>query len=172
MFGIKNNKLEAWFETLPIDIRKKLEETSPDKWNGVLVEILAGKVKGEEKKEVKSSKSSTEEDKLTSFAKSMGAISVAMIQREFSVEEKKAEELLNNLEQKGIAEHGELHAIRKVYNSDADIDIDDVTVSGIVNHLLEHQTISEEVLKNKFALSDSVAPIMLDALQESGFISS
>lgn len=99
-------------------------------------------------------------------------MSLAILQRELKIDEVKAKGIMADLEQKGIVEHGEMQGIRKVFNPTDELEIDDSVVSDIVAHLLEHQTISEEILKNKFAVSEVAIPIVLDALEESGFISS
>lgn len=171
MFGIKSTKLEAWFAGLPADTRKKLEETTPEKWNTVLVSILSDSLKEEKVKPVKQDKGDAQIDEATKVVKNLGAASVAIIERELSIDTQKAQEILTELEQKGIVETGEPNSIRRVYNADHEEEIDEETVSAIVAHLLEQQTISAEVLKNKFALSEKVIPVVLDSLEQSGFIS-
>ncbi len=171
MFGIKSTKLEAWFESLPADTRKKLEETTPDKWNVVLASILSNTLQAKEVKPAKVEKSDDTVDQAAKAVKDLGAASVSILMRELSVDEAKAIEILKELEQKGIVETGELHSIRRVYNANREEEVDDETVAAIVAHLLEHQTISAEVLKNKFALNEKVIPVVLDSLEQSGFIS-
>ena len=116
-------------------------------------------------------KKTSEDDVATKLAKKLGVLSLAILQRELKVDEAKAKEIMADLEQKGIVEHGEAQAIRKVFNPNEELEIDEAVISDIVAHLIEHQTISAEILKNKFAVSEVAIPIVLDALEESGFIS-
>lgn len=171
MFGIKSNKLEEWFASLPASTRKKLEDSTPDQWNAVLAGVLTEKLSTNDEQPVTDTKKSVGDDEATKLAKKLGVMSLAILQRELTVDEAKAKEIMADLEQKGIVEHGDAHAIRKVFNPTDELEIDDAVVADIVAHLLEHQTISAEVLKNKFAVSEVAIPIVLDALEESGFIS-
>ncbi len=172
MFGIKSNKLEEWFASLPASTRKKLEDSTPDQWNAVLVGVLTEKLSPKDEQPAADSKKTSEDDAATKLAKKLGVLSLAILQRELKVDEAKAKEIMADLEQKGIVEHGEAQAIRKVFNPNEELEIDEAVISDIVAHLIEHQTISAEILKNKFAVSEVVIPIVLDALEESGFISS
>lgn len=172
MFGIKSNKLEAWFASLPVAIRKKLEDSTPDQWNAVLAGVLTEKLSTKDEQPAADSKKIAADDEATKLAKKLGVMSLTILQRELKIDEVKAKGIMADLEQKGIVEHGEMQGIRKVFNPTDELEIDDSVVSDIVAHLLEHQTISEEILKNKFAVSEVAIPIVLDALEESGFISS
>lgn len=171
MFGIKSNKLETWFASLPAAIRTKLEEATPDQWNAVLAGVLTEKLSAKEENSAPATKKESGNEEAVKLAKKLGVMSLAILQRELAVDEVKAREIMADLEQKGIVEHGEAKAIRKVFNPNGELEIDDEVIEDIVAHLLEHQTISAEILKNKFAVSEAAIPIVLDALEESGFIS-
>lgn len=171
MFGIKSNKLEEWFASLPASTRKKLEDSTPDQWNAVLAGVLTEKLTSKDEQPAPDSRKTAGDDEATILAKKLGVMSLAILQRELKIDEAEAKGIMADLEQKGIVEHGEAQAIRKVFNPSDELEIDDAVVADIVAHLLEHQTISAEILKNKFAVSEVVIPIVLDALEESGFIS-
>lgn len=65
MFGIKSNKLEAWFASLPVAIRKKLEDSTPDQWNAVLAGVLTEKLSTKDEQPAADSKKIAADDEAT-----------------------------------------------------------------------------------------------------------
>ncbi|OGK18865.1 hypothetical protein A3D80_00900 [Candidatus Roizmanbacteria bacterium RIFCSPHIGHO2_02_FULL_40_13b] len=168
MFG--NKKLETWFATLPADVRKNLEGSDPSEWNDILSSIVTKELKSHQRTPAKKSGDNLI-DKAIDIVKNLSVASPAILERELKIDNEKAVKIISELEQKGVVGHGETQSMRTVYNPNTEKEIDDTVVSDVVAHLMEFQTVSDEVLQNKFGLDEQTALIVLDALEESGLIS-
>lgn len=172
MFGRKNNKLEQWFDNLPDPLKKDLHESEPSKWNQLLLGWLSSNIKqvSDDKSTQTDKKTDPDFARAADLAKKYGVISEEVIAQTLQIPEDRAEKIVEDLEKAGLVSPKNSDGIRKAYETQQQLTIDETLLQDVLDHLLTEGSVSEELLIRKFKTDQNSAILIIQALEKSGLI--